>query len=209
MLRLKLSLLFGAFAVLISGATMSQSAEPLTLKGKRIAILATDGFEQSELIEPRKALDAAGAITTIVSLKEGEIRGWKDNNWGEAVKVDVVLKPGLEGEFDALVLPGGVANPDKLRMEPKAVEFVKAFAINGKPIGAICHAPWTLIEAGVVKGKKLTSWPSLKTDITNAGGIWEDSEVVVDKGLITSRNPNDIPAFNRKLIEQFAATPSR
>jgi protease I len=209
MLHLKPTVFFAAFVLLISGATVSQAAEPLTLKGKRIAFLATEGFEQSELMEPRKALDAAGATTSIVSLKEGEIRGWKDNNWSEAVKVDVVLKPGLDREFDALVLPGGVINPDKLRMEPKAVEFVKSFALSGKPIGAICHGPWTLVEAGVIKGKKLTSWASLKTDITNAGGMWEDSEVVVDKGLITSRKPDDIPAFNKKLIEQFAGTPSR
>jgi protease I len=185
-------------------------ADPIdSLKGKRIAVLATDGFEQSELLEPRKALDAAGAKTSVVSLKEGEIRGWKDNNWGEPVKVDVVLKPGLDAEFDALLLPGGVINPDKLRMDANAVAFVKAMADSRKPIAAICHGPWTLVEAGVVKGRRMTSWPSLKTDIVNAGGQWEDAEVIVDKGLVTSRKPEDIPAFNKKMIEQFAGTYSK
>ena len=174
------------------------------IKGKRVAILATDGFEQSELELPRKALDNAGAKTTLVSLQAGAIRGWKDKDWGNSVAVDITIDEVNTVQFDALLLPGGVINPDKLRMNPKAVQFVKDFADQGKPIGAICHGPWTLVEAGVVKGRRMTSWPSLKTDIQNAGGKWEDAEVVCDRGLVTSRKPDDIPAFNRKLIEEIA-----
>jgi protease I len=174
------------------------------LNGKKVAILATDGFEQVELTEPRKALEAAGATTHIVSPKSGEIEGWKHFDKGDKFPVDVELKQAKAEDYDALLLPGGVANPDQLRMKPEAIEFVKAFFESGKPIAAICHGPWTLIEAGAVKGKTMTSWPSLKTDLINAGAQWVDEEVVESNGLITSRNPNDIPAFNQKMIELFA-----
>lgn len=186
-------------------STVAQGQEPSqALKGKRVAILVTDGFEQSEMTEPRKALDAAGARTVLVSPHKGEVKGWKDKNWGDKFPVDLVLDEAKPDEFDALVLPGGVSNPDQLRMNPKAVQFVKAFVTAGKPVAAICHGPWTLVEADAVRGKKLTSWPSLKTDIKNAGGTWEDSEVIVDQGLVTSRKPDDIPAFNSKMIAEFA-----
>jgi protease I len=175
-----------------------------TLKGKRVAILATDGFEQSELLEPRRALQEAGAVAEIVSPKEGSIRGWNMKDWGEEVDVDVDLEAADPDEYDALLLPGGVMNPDKLRTQPRAVSFVKAFVDGRKPVAAICHGPWTLIEAGVIRGRRLTSWPSLKTDIRNAGGEWIDQEVVTDKGLVTSRKPDDLPAFNRKMIEEIA-----
>jgi protease I len=175
-----------------------------TLKGKRVAILATDGFEQVELTEPKKALENAGANTQIVSPKEGQIKGWNHTDWGDPVKVDVNLKSAKPENYDALLLPGGVMNPDHLRMEPAAVQFAKAFFEAHKPVAAICHGPWLLVEAGVLKGRKLTSWPSLKTDITNAGGQWTDQEVVTDHGLVTSRKPDDIPAFNKKIIEEFA-----
>ncbi|MCA1816065.1 MAG: type 1 glutamine amidotransferase [Acidobacteria bacterium] len=174
------------------------------LSGKRIAILVTDGFEQAELVEPRKALDEAGATTQIVSPKSGEVEGWKHYDAGDEFKVDVPLAGARAEEFDALLLPGGVANPDQLRMDEKAVAFVKSFVDANKPIAAICHGPWTLIEAGAVRGRKLTSWPSLKTDLTNAGAQWVDEECVVDDGLVTSRKPQDIPAFNEKMIEEFA-----
>ncbi len=174
------------------------------LEGKKVAILATDGFEQSELFEPKKALEEAGATVLIVSLKKGEIKGWNENNWGESIAVDLTVEEANSKDFDALQLPGGVMNPDKLRMNEKAVNLVKAFFDEGKPVAAICHAAWTLIEADVVKGKTITSWKSLKTDLENAGAKWVDREVVADKGLITSRNPQDIPAFNRKMIEEFA-----
>ncbi|HVT35934.1 MAG TPA: type 1 glutamine amidotransferase domain-containing protein, partial [Nevskiaceae bacterium] len=173
------------------------------LANKRVAILATDGFEQSELLEPRKALIEAGARAEVVSPKQGRIKAWKDKDWGEEVAVDKALSTADANDYDALVLPGGVMNPDHLRMEPKAVSFVRAFFEANKPVAAICHGPWTLVEAGVVQGRKLTSWPSLKTDITNAGGEWVDQEVVTDQGLVTSRKPGDIPAFNRKMIEEF------
>jgi protease I len=174
------------------------------LEGKRIAILATDGFEQSELLEPRKALQEAGASTHVVSPKTGRIRGWKHAEWGESVNVDTALDDADAGDFDALLLPGGVMNPDRLRMNPDAVEFVRGFVEEQKPIAAICHGPWTLIEAGGIKGRKMTSWPSLRTDLENAGAKWVDAEVVTDMGLVTSRKPDDIPAFNRKMIEEFA-----
>ena len=175
-----------------------------SLKGKKIAFLATDGFEQVELTEPRKALDEAGATTIIVSLKSGEIKGWKFNEWGDTVKVDTELSEANPNDFDALVLPGGVINPDHLRMEPKAVSFVKEFAESGKPVAAICHSPWTLVEAGVVRGRKMTSWPSLKTDLKNAGANWVDEQAVIDGNFITSRKPDDLPAFNQKIIEMVA-----
>lgn len=173
------------------------------LQGKRIAILATDGFEQVELLEPRKALDEAGAQTQVVSPKEGKIKGWNTKDWGKEVQVDISLKSAKPEEFDALLLPGGVMNPDHLRMDPQAVEFVKHFTDAGKPVAAICHGPWTLIEAGAVRGKTMTSWPSLKTDLRNAGANWVDKEVVADGTIVTSRKPDDIPAFNREMIRVF------
>jgi protease I len=174
------------------------------LSNKRIAILATDGFEYVELVEPRKALQDAGAKTEVVSPKEGKIKGWNKTDWGDSVSVDVPLQSANPNHYDALLLPGGVMNPDHLRQEPAAVQFVKAFFEAHKPVAAICHGPWMLVEAGVVRGRKLTSWPSLKTDIRNAGGEWTDQEVVTDQGLVTSRKPADIPAFNKKIIEEFS-----
>lgn len=174
------------------------------LQGKKIAILVTDGFEQSELLEPRKALDEAGAITQVVSPAGKKAKGWNHKEWGKEVDVDVALDSAKAAEFDALLLPGGVMNPDQLRMNPKAVEFVKQFTDAGKPVAAICHGPWTLIEAGAVRGRTLTSWPSLKTDLTNAGATWVDKDVVSDGGLVTSRKPDDIPAFNRAMLHLFA-----
>jgi protease I len=175
-----------------------------TLDAKRVAVLATDGFEQDELMLPRQALDDAGAKTTVVSLHSGSIRGWKNKAWGESVKVDATIDEARSTEFDALLIPGGVMNPDAMRQNEKAVEFVREFFFAGKPVAAICHAPWMLVEAGVVRDRTLTSWPSLRTDIQNAGGIWEDRDVVTDDGLVTSRKPADIPAFNRKMLEEFA-----
>jgi protease I len=174
------------------------------LEGKKVAILATDGFEQSELLEPRKALDREGATTEVVSPKTGKIKGWNEKNWGEEVKVDVAVDSARPENYDALMLPGGVMNPDKLRMNPEAVKFVKGFFAAGKPVGAICHGPWMLVESGEVKGRTITSWPSLKTDINNAGGTWVDKEVQVDNGVVTSRKPADIPAFSSKLIDEIA-----
>ncbi|RRA47376.1 type 1 glutamine amidotransferase domain-containing protein [Acidipila sp. EB88] len=171
------------------------------LAGKTVAILATDGFEQVELTEPKKALEAAGATTHVLSLKDGEIKGWKFTDWGESVKVDKLVSEASPDDYDMLVLPGGVQNPDKLRVDNAAVAFVGEFFDSGKPIGAICHAAWTLIEADVVDGLTVTSWPSLETDLENAGAEWVDEEVVVDANLITSRKPDDLPAFNAKLIE--------
>ena len=174
------------------------------LDGVRVAILATDGFEQSELFEPKKALEEAGAEVSIISLEAGEIKGWNHKNWGETIDVDLTLDEADPNDFDALQLPGGVMNPDKLRMNERAVNFIKAFFDAGKPVGAICHAPWTLIEADVVRGRTVTSWASLRRDLENAGATWVDREVVTDNGLVTSRNPDDIPAFNEKIIEEFA-----
>ena len=178
-------------------------AQP-SLNGMTIAILATDGFEQVELTEPRKALEQAGAATEIVSPKQGKVRGWKLKEWGDEVAVDQALDDADPKDYDALVLPGGVINPDALRMQPKAVAFVKAFFDSGKPVGAICHGPWTLIEAGAARGRRLTSWPSLKTDLANAGAQWVDEEVVVDGNLVTSRKPDDIPAFSREVIRMIS-----
>ena len=174
------------------------------LNNTKVAILATDGFEQSELFEPKKALEDAGAEVKIVSLKAGEIKGWDEDDWGKTIKVDITIDEANADDFDALQLPGGVMNPDKLRMNEKAVSFVKSFFTAGKPVAAICHAPWTLIEADVVDGRTITSWKSLKTDLENAGAKWVDQEVVTDNGLVTSRNPNDLPAFKDKMIEEFA-----
>jgi protease I len=174
------------------------------LQGIKVAILATDGFEQVELLEPRKALDEAGAETKVISPKEGKIKGWNMKEWGQEVPVDVPLKSANPEDFDALLLPGGVMNPDHLRMEPQAVSFVTNFTGNGKPVAAICHGPWTLIEADAVRGKNITSWPSLKTDLKNAGANWQDKEVIRDGQLVTSRKPDDIPAFNREMIQMFS-----
>jgi protease I len=174
------------------------------LKNKKVAILATDGFEYVELIEPREALEKAGAKTEVVSPKDGKIKGWNKTDWGDSVSVDVPLRSANPNQYDALVLPGGVMNPDHLRQDPAAVQFVRAFFEAHKPVAAICHGPWMLVEANVVRGRKLTSWPSLKTDIRNAGGEWTDQEVVTDQGLVTSRKPADLPAFNKKIIEEIA-----
>jgi len=174
------------------------------LKGKRVAILATDGVEQVELTEPRKALDAAGAKTTLISPKSGKIKAWQHDHWGDELEVDLALDGANPDDFDALMLPGGVMNPDHLRTDKRAVEFVKQIFQAGKPVAAICHGPWLLVEAGVVRNRTVTSWPSLQTDIRNAGGDWVDREVATDMGLVTSRKPDDIPAFNRKMIEEFA-----
>jgi protease I len=172
-----------------------------TLSGKKIAFLATDGFEQAELLEPRKALDEAGATTVVIAPKSGEIKAWDMKDWGKTIKVDKTLENANPNEYDALVLPGGVINPDHLRMDPAAVNFVKKFVETGRPTAAICHGPWTLVDAGVVRGKTVTSWPSLKTDLKNAGANWVDQEVVTDGQFIFSRKPDDIPAFNRAIIE--------
>ena len=174
------------------------------LVGKRVAILATDGFEQSELADPQRALEDAGAATDIVSLRAGTIRGWKSGNWGDAFTVDKTVGQASADDYDALVLPGGVMNPDKLRVDRDAVAFVRRFFDKGKPVGAICHGPWTLINAGVVQGRVMTSWPSLRQDLVNAGARWTDEEVVTDGRLVTSRKPGDLPAFNRKLVEEIA-----
>lgn len=174
-----------------------------SLHGQKVAILATDGFEQAELTKPKKALEEAGAETEIVSPKSGEIKGWNVKDWGDTVKVDRTLDQARAEDYTALVLPGGVINPDHLRMEPKAVQFVEDFVSAGKTVAAICHGPWTLVEAGVVKGKTVTSWPSLKTDLKNAGANWVDQEVVTDGQFIFSRKPDDLPAFNTALVDRL------
>jgi deglycase len=175
-----------------------------SLQGKTIAILATDGFEQSELTKPKKALEEAGAKTQVVSPNPRKIKGWDKKDWGEEVSVDVKLDSADPAQYDALLLPGGVMNPDQLRMNPDAVKFVKHFFEHAKPVAAICHGPWMLVEAGAVRGRTITSWPSLKTDIRNAGGTWVDEEVVVSNGVVTSRKPDDIPAFNQQIIDLFS-----
>ncbi len=172
------------------------------LDRKNVAILATNGFEESELREPKKALEKAGANVHIVSLKSGEIKSWADGNWGKSYKVDKTLDEVTQADYNALMLPGGVINPDTLRTNKDAVNFVKSFFENHKPVAAICHAPWLLAEAGVLKGRNITSYKSIKTDMINAGANWTDEEVVVDSGLVTSRNPDDLPAFNAKLVEE-------
>ena len=174
------------------------------LDGMKVAILVTDGFEQSEMTEPRRALTAAGADTKIVSPKNDRVRGWKHHDHADAFNVDIPLSQAAAHEFDALLLPGGVMNPDALRIDEEAVTFVRDFFKAGKPVAAICHGPWTLIEAGAVQGRTMTSWPSLRTDLTNAGAKWVDSEVVVDGNLITSRKPQDLPAFDREMVRLFA-----
>ncbi|WP_192822117.1 type 1 glutamine amidotransferase domain-containing protein [Rufibacter sp. LB8] len=174
------------------------------LEGKKIAILVEKGFEQVELEKPRQALHDAGAQTVLISPQADKVKAWDSTDWGQEFTVDQALKNASAQDFDGLLLPGGVMNPDYLRANEQAVAFVRAFSESGKPIAAICHGPWTLIEAGAVKGRKVTSWPSLKTDLTNAGASWVDQEVVTDQGLVTSRKPEDIPAFNKKMIEEFA-----
>lgn len=174
-----------------------------TLTGKKVAILATDGFEQSELERPRQALEDAGARTVLVSPKDGSITGWDEDDFGDSIEVDLPLSEAKANDYDALLLPGGVMNPDKLRTIPEAVQFVRHFFTAGKPVAAICHGPQLLIEAGVVRGRKLTSYPSLQTDLRNAGAEWVDEPVVTDQGLVTSRRPDDIPQFNEKMIEEI------
>jgi protease I len=174
------------------------------LKGKKVAILVADGFEQVELTEPKEALEEAGARTEIISPAKGKVKGWQHTEWGDEFPVDVPLDEADPENYDALLLPGGVFNPDKLRLEPRAIEFIRAVFDAGKPVAAICHGPWTLIDAGVVRGRTVTSYPSIRRDLENAGANWVDREVVVDNGLVTSRKPDDIPAFNAKMIEEFA-----
>ena len=174
------------------------------LKGQRIAVLATDGFERVELTDPRAALAEAGAESELVSLHGGKVRSFDHLDPSQAFQVDRTVAEASPDEYDALLLPGGVANPDTLRVDERAVAFVRSFFEQGKPVAAICHAPWTLVEAGVVRGRRMTSWPSLATDLRNAGAEWVDAEVVVDHGLVTSRKPDDLPAFNLKMVEQFA-----
>ena len=169
---------------------------------KRIAILATNGFEQSELMDPRESLKTAGYAVDVVSPEAGSIRGWKDKDWGDTVDVDVALADADAKDYDALVLPGGVINPDKLRMDAAALDFIRAFADDDKVIAAICHAPWLLVESGIAKDRDVTSWPSVRTDLENAGGRWRDEAVVEDGNLITSRKPEDIPAFSRAVIRR-------
>lgn len=172
------------------------------LTGKKIAILATNGFEQSELLEPKRQLAAAGADVSIISPEDGSIKGWKKDDWGESVAVDVPLSSAKAEDYDALVLPGGQINPDLLRINEDAVHFVRKFFETGKPLAAICHAPWLLIEAGIVSGRDVTSYHSIKTDVENAGGKWSDEPVAVDQGLITSRHPGDLNAFIGKIAEE-------
>lgn len=174
----------------------------MDLNGKRIAILATNGFEQAELEVPRDRLKKAGASVDVVSLAAGEIKGWDKKDWGRAVKVDKTIEQASPSEYDAVVLPGGQINPDLLRVEPRALKFIKDIFDAKKVVAAVCHAPWLLIETGIAKGRKMTSYKSIKTDVINAGGKWEDSEVVVDQGVITSRNPGDLEAFSSKIVEE-------
>jgi protease I len=171
----------------------------------RVAILVTDGFEQAELTEPRKALEEARAQTMIVSPNAGAIRGWRVGEWGDRFPVDLALEQGMRTDFGALVLPGGVMNPDKLRNIPRAIQFVKSFFDTNKPVAAICHGPWMVIEAGAARGRRIAAWPSLRTDLKNAGAHWVDQDVAVDGQLVTSRKPEDIPAFIREMIKVFAA----
>jgi len=174
------------------------------LKGKKVAILAADMFERVELEEPRKALEDAGADVEVVSIHDGEIKGFDHFDPANTVQVDHTVDEVSPDDYDALLVPGGVGNPDQLRGDENAVSFVRGFHEAGKPMAVICHGPWVLVESGVVRGRKVTSWPTLQTDIVNAGGKWVDQEVVVDAGIVTSRKPDDIPAFNKKMIEEFA-----
>lgn len=174
------------------------------LKDIRVAILITDGFEQSEMVEPQRALQEHGAITEIISLKGGRVRAWKHDNWGDEFDVNKTIDSVASVDYDALLLPGGVMNPDKLRMNIDAVNFVRDFVEAGKPIAAICHGPWMLVEAGACQGRTMTSYDSIRTDIENAGANWVDEPVVTDEGIVTSRKPADIPQFNKKMVEEFA-----
>ncbi len=174
------------------------------LNGKRVAVLVANGFEQVEMTEPRKALQQAGAQTVLISPAQGQVKGWNHTQWGDSFPVDQPLDSANPDDYDALLLPGGVMNPDHLRTIPKAVSFVRAFFDEHKPVAAICHGPWMLAEAGVARGRTLTSYPSIKTDLINAGAHWVDQQVVVDNGLVTSRKPDDIPAFNQKMTEEFS-----
>lgn len=176
----------------------------MQLQGRKVALLATDGFEQTELIEPLEALRKAGAEVDVISLKGSRIRGWDQTDWGEFVEVDQLLEDVSPEDYDALMLPGGVMNPDKLRKEEKAISFAMHFLKNGKPIAAICHGPQLLIETGLLDGRQMTSYSSIKTDLINAGADWVDEAVVTDQGLVTSRKPADIPVFCKKMIEEFA-----
>jgi protease I len=177
---------------------------PNQLQGKKIAFIATDGVEQVELTEPWKAVEQAGAQPELISIESGEIEAWNHFDKGDTFKVDRAIEETRPDEYDGLVLPGGVANPDQLRGDENVVSFIREFAESGKPIGVICHGPWTLVEAGVVRGRRMTSWPTLQTDLRNAGAEWVDEEVVVDQGLVSSRKPDDLPAFNSKIVEEFA-----
>ena len=183
---------------------MNAQNENHPLNGKKVAILVANGFEEDELISPRNALEEAGAETWVVSPESGKVKAWKHNDWGTEVDVDTPLDSANPDDYDALLLPGGVMNPDHLRRNEQALDFVRSFFQTGKSVGAICHGPWTLIDAGVVRGRKLTSYESIQTDLKNAGAKWEDKEVIVDNGLVTSRTPDDLPAFNIKLIEEVA-----
>jgi protease I len=175
-----------------------------SLQGKKVAILVEDGFEQIELTSPKEALEKAGAKTYIISPKSDKVKGWEHTKWGQEFPVDVAIDKANANDYDALLLPGGVMNPDKLRTSKQAVQFARNFFDQGKPVAAICHGPWLLVEANVVNGRKVTSYPSIQTDLKNAGANWVDQEVVVDHGLVTSRKPDDLPAFNRKLVEEIA-----
>jgi len=179
------------------------------LEGLKVAILITDGFEEVEMVKPRRALDEAGAETRIVSPQGSSVRSWNFTEWSAAYPVDLTLDKARAEDFEALLLPGGVMNPDKLRMNPNAVAFVKAFFDANKPVAVICHGPWTVIEAGAASGKRITSWPSVKSDLRNAGARWVDEEVVVDGNLVSSRKPDDIPAFNREMIKLFGGARAR
>jgi protease I len=174
-----------------------------SLKGKRVAIIAADMVEQVELVEPRKALDGAGATTELISIKPGTIKGFNHFDPADDIQVDKTIEEVDASDYDALMIPGGVGNPDQLRGDENVVSFVQDFFAAGKPVAALCHGPWVLVEAGAVRDRTVTSWPTLQTDIRNAGGNWVDKEVVVDQGLVTSRKPDDIPAFNKKLIEEI------
>ena len=175
-----------------------------SLENRTVAILATDGVEQVELTEPRKVVEEAGATVRLLSIKEGEIQGMHHDKPGDKLKVDGRVADASVDDFDALILPGGVQNPDTLRMDGEAVGFVREFVNSGKPVGVICHGPWVMIEADVVRGRRMTSWPSVRTDLRNAGAEVVDEEVVVDNGLVSSRKPDDLPAFCRKIVEEFA-----
>jgi protease I len=174
------------------------------LQGKKIAFIATEGVEQKELTEPWRAVEEAGATPELISIEPGEVEAWNHFDKGDKFPVDKTIEEARVDDYDGLVLPGGVANPDQLRADEKVVNFIREFAESGKPIGVICHGPWTLIEAGVVRDRTITSWPTLQTDLRNAGANWVDDEVVVDKGLVSSRKPDDLPAFNAKIVEEFA-----